>query len=181
MKPGRLGTSLVAAVYRRRTSRKGPAMRTYVIGAMIVLGLGLPAIASAKGPSSAAISGPGLERSLAIRGDREMADNRLGTLTMASGFFAQMFGQTPDPTLAARPDGILGPRYTAVYVVPGPNDIRSRVVQSIYPYAKPVALTFLKPGQTFWHGRKAHGGWFRATPALKRMLVRAGLPSSPPS
>jgi hypothetical protein len=152
-------------------------MRTYVIGALIVLALTLPALALAKGPSSASISGPGLDGSIAIRGDGEMAGNRLGTLAMASGFFAQMFGQTPDPTLASRPAGTLGPRYTAVYIVPGPNDIQSRVVQSIYPYAKPVALTFLKPGQKFWQGRKAHGGWFRAAPALKRMLVRAGLPA----
>jgi hypothetical protein len=156
-------------------------MRTYVIGAVIVVALSLPALALAKGPSSASISGPGLDGSIAIRGDGEMAGNRLGTLAMSSGFFAQMFGQTPDPTLASRPAGTLGPRYIAVYLVPGPNDVQSRVVQSIYPYAKPVALTFLKPGQKFWQGRKAHGGWFRATPALKRMLLRAGLPARAPS
>jgi hypothetical protein len=156
-------------------------MRTYVIGALIVVALALPALALAKGPSSASISGPGLNGPIAIRGDGEMAGNRLGTLANASGFFAQMFGQTPDPTLASRPAGTLGPRYTAVYVVPGPNDIQSRVVQRIYPYAKPVALTFLKPGQTFGLGGRAHGGWFRAAPALKRMLVRAGLPPRPPS
>jgi hypothetical protein len=156
-------------------------MRTYVICAAIVLALTLPALASAKGPSSASISGPGLNGSIAIRGDGEMAGNRLGTLADASGLFAQMFGQTPDPTLASRPAGTLGPRYTTVYVVPGPSDIQSRVVQRIYPYAKPVALTFLKPGQKFWLGRRTHGGWFRAAPALKRMLVRAGLPARAPS
>jgi NADPH-dependent 2,4-dienoyl-CoA reductase/sulfur reductase-like enzyme len=89
-----------------------------------------------------------------------------------------MFGQSPDPTLASRPSGSLGPRYKVVYIVPGPNDIPSRVVQFVYPYAKPVALTFMRPGQPFWEGETTHGGWFRASPGLKRMLVRAGLPAS---
>ena len=100
---------------------------------------------------------------------------------MSSGFFPQLFGQTPDPTLATRPRGTLGPRYTVVYIVPGPNGIRSRVLQRLYPYAKPVVLTYMKPGQRFWEGDTAHGGWYRASAGLKRMLVRAGLPARAPS
>jgi hypothetical protein len=155
-------------------------MRRYLAAAALVALL-LPALAAAKGPVSASISGPGLDRALAVRGDGETPGNPLGTIATASGFFAQMFGQTPDPTLKARPVGRLGPRYTAVYVVPGPNDIQSRVVQYVYPYARPVALTYLKPGQLFWDGRKAHGGWFRAAPSLKRALVRMGLPATAPT
>ena len=151
-------------------------MRRYVIAAALVA-LVLPAAAVAKGPVSASISGPALERSLTIRGDGEGPSTALGTLADASGFFAQMFGQSPDPTLAVRPGGTLGPRYRVVYVVPGPNDIQSRVVQYLYPYAKPVALTYMKPGQTFWDGERAHGGWYRASTGLKKMLVRAGLPA----
>jgi hypothetical protein len=154
-------------------------MRRYLVAAAVIA-LVLPAVAAAKGPVSATISGPGLERSLAIAGDGEGPGTALGTLAAASGFFPQMFGQSPDPTFASRPKAILGPRYTAVYVVPGPNDIRSRVVQSIYPYAKPVAMTYMKPGQTFWNGRKAHGGWYRASARLKAVLVRAGLPTTAP-
>ena len=37
-----------------------------------------------------------------------------------------------------------------VYVVPGPNNTESRVTQFVYPYAKPVALTYMRPGQVFW-------------------------------
>jgi hypothetical protein len=155
-------------------------MRTYLAAAALVALL-LPALAAAKGPASASISGPGLDRALAVRGDGESPTNPLGTIAMASGFFAQMFGQTPDPTLKVRPAGTLGPRYTAVYMVPGPNDFRSRVVQYLYPYAKPVALTYMKPGQRFWDGETAHGGWFRARPALKRALVRMGLPATAPT
>jgi hypothetical protein len=152
-------------------------MRRYVIAAALVSALVLPALAAAKGPVSASISGPGLDGSLAMRGDGEGPGTALGTLAAAGGFFAQMFGQSPDATLASRPKGTLGPRYTAIYLVPGPNAIKSRVVQYIYPYAEPVAVTYMKPGQRFWDGRKAHGGWYRASAGLKRVLLRAGLPA----
>jgi hypothetical protein len=155
-------------------------MRRYFIAAALVA-LALPAVAAAKGPVSASISGPGLERALSITGDGEGPGTALGTLADASGFFPQMFGQSPDPTLARRPSGTLGSRYKVVYVVPGPNNIRSRVVQSIYPYAKPFVLTYMKPGQGFWEGESTHGGWYRASPALKKMLVRAGLSAKAPS
>jgi hypothetical protein len=149
--------------------------------AAVLVALALPAVGAAKGPASAFISGPGLERALAIIGDGETPGTALGTLATASGFFPQMFGQTPDPTLAARPKGTLGSRYKVVYVVPGPNNIQSRVVQYIYPYAKPFVLTYMKPGQAFWGVERAHGGWYRASPALKRMLVRSGLSAKAPA
>jgi hypothetical protein len=154
-------------------------MRRYLF-AFAIVALALPTVAVAKGPVSASISGPGLERSLSITGNGEGPGTALGTLASASGFFPQLFGQVPDPTFAARPRATLGPRYTAVYVVPGPNDVRSRVVQYVYPYAKPAALTFMKPGLTFWSDQKAHGGWYRASSRLKAVLVRAGLPARAP-
>jgi len=151
-------------------------MRRYLVAALIVA-LVVPALAAAKGPSGASISGPGLERTLTITGDGEGLGTQLGGLAMKSGFFAQMFGQTPDPTFRTRPAGTLGPRYTVIYVVPGPNDIQSRVVQGVYPFAKPVALTYMKSGQPFWQTDRTHGGWFRASLALKRILLRAGVPA----
>jgi hypothetical protein len=154
-------------------------MRRYLFAAALVA-LVFPAVAGAKGPVKATITGPGLARSLAIAGDGEGLGTALGTLAAASGFFPQMFGQSPDPTFASRPKAILGPRYKAVYVVPGPNDVQSRVVQYLYPYAKPIALTFMQPAQRFWNGRKAHGGWYRASGRLKAVLVQAGLPATQP-
>ena len=151
-------------------------MRRYLVAALIVA-LVVPALAAAKGPSGASISGPGLERTLTITGDGEGLGTQLGGLAMKSGYFAQMFGQTPDPTLRTRPAGTLGPRYTVIYVVPGPNSIQSRVVQRIYPFAKPVALTYMKTGQPFWQTDRTHGGWFRSSLALKRILIRAGVPA----
>jgi hypothetical protein len=155
-------------------------MRRYLIAAAL-FALVLPVVAAAKGPESASVSGPGLEGTLDIRGNGEGPGTALGTLTNSGGFFAQMFGQTPDPTLATRPAGKLGLRYTVVYLVPGPNGGSSRVVQFVYPYAKPVPLTYMKPGQRFWGTERAHGGWFQASPAMKKLLVRAGLPARAPA
>ena len=107
-------------------------MRKYLLAAALVA-LVLPALAAAKGPVSASVSGPRLDGALTIRGDGEGHGTALGTLAMKSGFFPQMFGQSPDPTLASRPSGSVGPRYKVVYIVPGPNDIQSRVVQFVYP------------------------------------------------
>jgi hypothetical protein len=154
-------------------------MRRYLVAAAL-LALVLPALAAAKGPVSASISGPGLQSPLTVSGDGEGPGTALGTLAMSSGFFAQMFGQTPDPTFTTRPKRALGPRYKVVYVVPGGSDIQSRVVQWIYPYAKPVALTHMKANQLFWQTERTHGGWYRATPALKQMLARAGLSRTAP-
>ncbi len=154
--------------------------RLVVAPALVLLALALPLAAQAKGPSTASLSGPGLTRAVAVSGDGEVTGTLLGRLTMTSGFFAQVFGQTPDPTLAARPAGALGPRYRVVYVVPGPHARSSRLVQWVYPFAKGGPLTYVKPGQTFWDGRKTHGGWFRAA-GLQRVLRQLGVPAKAPS
>ena len=151
--------------------------RFLVTAAAVAIALALPLAADAKGPASASISGPGLDRSLALKGGGEMGSGTaLGTLVDAGGFFPLLYGQSPDPTLKHRPSGALGPQYRIIYVVPGPNGVRSRVVQLAYPYAKRGPVTYMKPGQSYWGGRKAHGGWFLAAPELRTMLVRAGLP-----
>ena len=102
------GTRTLPAVYRRRHTTKGRTdMRIYLAAAVLVA-LALPVLAAAKGPAGASISGPGLDRALSVRGDGEGPGTALGTLAMASGFFPQMFGQTPDPTLRSRPGTSLG-------------------------------------------------------------------------
>ena len=154
-------------------------MRRYLVGLAVAAALLLPAGAAAKGPSSASITGPGLDRQLAITGDGELGPGTpLGRLVDFGGFMAQMYGQSPAATVKARPtNSILGPRYRITYVVPGPNAVRSRVVQVVYPFATPVPLTYMRPGQTYWGTRKTVGGWFRSSPALARALVQAGLPA----
>ena len=146
--------------------------RRIAAAASVAVALAVAAGASAKGPESASLTGPGLEqRSLTFAGNGEMGQGTpLGTLVDATGFFAQMYGQTPDPTLKTRPRGTLGPHYRITYVVPGPNGIRSRVVQDVYPFAKPTPLTYMRPTQHYWGNRLAHGGWFRSTVALRQAL-----------
>jgi hypothetical protein len=140
--------------------------------------LALPALAAAKGPTAATMSGPGITGTRPFGGDSEGGTGSpLGALTMGGGFFPQVFGQAPDPTLTARPEGDLGPRYEIAYRVPGPGE-SSTLRQDFYPYARPVPLTYMKPGQTFWDGQRTHGGWFRADSSLRRQL---GLPAQPPA
>jgi hypothetical protein len=154
--------------------------RHLVVTAAFAVALVFAGVAAAKGPESASISGTGVN-SLAVRGQGEMGPGTpLGALVDLGGYFPQMFGQVPDLTLKAQPKGTLGPRYLVTYVVPGPNGIKSRVVQELYPYAKPVPLTHMKR-QVFWKSQTTHGGWFRASADLKRALVRAGLPAAPPT
>jgi hypothetical protein len=140
--------------------------------------LAFPALAGAKGPSSATMSGPGISGVRHFHGFSEGGTGTpLGALSIDGGFFQQAFGQIPDPTRTTRPEGTLGPRYRIAYVVPGPGG-NSVLHQDYYPYAKPAPLTFMEPGQTFWGGQRTHGGWFTARSSLTRRL---GLPAQPPA
>jgi hypothetical protein len=153
-------------------------MRRYLVAAAALGALLLAPAAAAKGPSTASITGPGLDRALPIRGQGEAGPGTpLGALVQLGGFFPQMYGQSPDPTATRQPKGTLGPRYLVTYVVPGP--VTSRVVQRLYPYARPTPLTYMRPGQPFWGDQRTVGGWYRTTAALTRTLVRAGLPARP--
>ena len=147
------------------------------VGALAALVATAPA--AAKGPSTASLSGPGLDHALPVKGEGEMGvGTPLGSLVELGGFFPQMFVEVPDPTKATRPAGDLGPRYRVVYRVPGPNGT-STVVQDVYPYAK-TPVTYMSPGQRFWGVNHTHGGWFVGGAGLKATLVAAGLPKSPP-
>jgi hypothetical protein len=150
-----------------------------VIVALVALGaLVVAATAAAKGPSEAKITGPGLNSALTIKGVGEGdTSTDLGLLVNDAGFFPQTFGQSPTPLLRAQPQD-LGPRYSVTYMVPGPTT--STLEQELYPYASGGPASFMRPGQKFWDTQTTVGGWYRGTPQLKAMLVRAGLPAAPP-
>ena len=138
--------------------------------------------AFAKGATQATINGPGLKKGgLVLRSDNggdPTSGSRLGRLADAAGFFPAVFDQAPDPMLRERPKGSLGPKYTAEYVLPDPNGSASTIRQDLYPYAKPYALSYTKPGQHFFaRGQGTHGGWFMTTSAVRTVL---GLPAQPP-
>lgn len=158
-------------------------MRITTIALAVLAGaLALPAVAAAKGPDQASISGPGLQGSVPIKGDGESGfGTPLGNLVEFGGYFPAVFGQQPDPMLKARPKVDLGPRYTVTYRVPGPGAGPSRIVQYVYPYAKPYAVSYMPPGQRFWVDQHTRGGWFLANAELKGTLVRLGLPATAPA
>jgi hypothetical protein len=145
-----------------------------------IAALAVIAPAAAKGPTTAALTGPGLDHPIPVRGEGEIGtDTPLGSLVQLGGFFPQMFVEAPDPTTRARPAADLGPRYRVMYRVPGPNGI-STVVQDVYPYAK-TPVTYMSSGQRFWGDQRTHGGWVVTGAGLKATLVGAGLPESPPA
>ena len=146
------------------------------------LALVLAAPAAAKGPDQATITGPGLEGDNQIvfgsKGD-PAAGTPFGVLVENTGFFPGVFGQSPSPMLAGRPDGDLGPRYVIAYRVPGPNNELDAIRQDLYPYAAGGPVTYMKPGQPVF-GNETLGGWYRATESFKQTLVSMGLPKSAP-
>lgn len=145
---------------------------------LAVATLAIPSIAAAKGPDQATITGPGLDTPLSISGTEGSGD--LGLLVQGVGFFPAAFDQSPDPMLDQQPSVRLGPRYEIVYRVPGPHSVADTLRQDLYPYAVGGPLSYMKPGQPFWE-QETRGGWYRGTSALKRMLVRAGLPARAPA
>lgn len=154
--------------------------RLALLSAALGAALLSPTVATAKGPDRASITGPGLRQPVTIEGIGEGGSDPLSVLAMDGGFFAQMYGAGGTGILHARPKLSLGPRYQVTYRVPGGEDGASTVQQDLYPYATRGPVSYMAPGQTFWEVQRTQGGWFRATPAVKTMLVQAGLPASAP-
>ena len=82
--------------------------------------------------------------------------------------------------LSTRPKGVLGPKYTIVYAVPGPENKTYRVMQDLYPYASGGPLVHTAPGQRIFGTMQTSGGWFRAQPTLNERLISRGLPAKAP-
>jgi hypothetical protein len=150
-------------------------MKRMLVVALVALAV--PGAAAAKGPSKAQVSGPGLGKTLVITG-AESPGTPLMNLAESTGFFPQVFGQIPDPTLRSRPSGTLGPKFLVVYRVPGPDGSAFTIRQDLYPYARPAAVSYMKPGQPIFQvSGGTHGGWFVGDVRLKSTLVHAGLPA----
>src|SRR6476469_4657513 len=155
--------------------------RPLLLAAALTALLLFPAAANAKGPSAATISGPGLAHAVTIEGFGEGGDTSpLGILVSEGGFFPQVFQQTPVATTRSRPADRLGQGYEVTYKVPGPNS-DSTLRQTIYPYAVNGPASYMAPGQKFWGTESTQGGWYRGSATLKAMLVKAGLPATPPA
>lgn len=153
--------------------------RLLALAAALAAVFALPA--AAKGPSKATITGPGLDRPIVLSGDAEgNLSSRFGQLVERTGWFAEVFRQTPDSTSRVPPQGKLGPRYDAVYLVPDGNGVTSRIRQELYPFAAAGPVTHVRPGQPIF-GMATHGGWYRSPFSLRRTLVSLGFPARDPS
>ena len=151
--------------------------RTFTL--LAILALAFPATAAAKGPSGASIDGPGTGSGINLSGSLAPG-TELGDFTTWSGFFPAVFRQTPDPMLDQRPEGDLGPKYSVTYTVPGPNGETWKIKQDLYPYVKRGPVTYMEPRQEIFETEGTRGGWYLAEIALKDLLVKAGLPATPP-
>ena len=149
--------------------------------ALAVATLAVPAAAAAKEPTKASIEGPGLRSAITLADEAGAPGAPLTRLAEQSGFAPGLFGhRDPDPMSRARPCGDLGPRYSVIYTVPGPDGGNASLRQDVYPYASPAPVTYMAPGQKFFRGITSHGGWFRASPRLRATLVSLGLPETAP-
>ena len=154
------------------TRRAGAIAAAVVVAAFVV-----PA-SSAKGLMDASLDGPGLERPI------EFADPSSGSALGLLGRAAGLHQATWGGRLPSRPPtNDLGTRYTLTYRL-GPHGTDGTVLQDVYPYAKPEAVTYTAPGQQFY-AMRTRGGWHvrtsrRARPLLS-ILVEAGLPPRPPT
>ena len=154
-------------------------MTRLTLVAAALAALVLPALAAAKEPSRAEVSGPGFHKTLLMlrNSHSDYTSTPIGRLTVDSGFFPSAMGQSPDPMLHARPSGPLGPRYRIRWTVPaGTTHV---ITQDVYPYAKGGAVAYMRSGQPIFDAETI-GGWYQ-NPELKRTLVSLGLPASAPS
>lgn len=135
--------------------------------------------ALAKGASEATITGPGLGKGITLKGEGQVGGGQLMQLAEAAGFFPAVFVTSPNPMLTVRPQGVLGPRYTISYEMPGPSGV-DELRQDLYPYAEQSPVAYTRPGQRFFGTEETVGGWYVASTSLKDELVAVGLPETSP-
>ena len=161
-----------------RAPRCRPDMRKATFAAALIALAAIPT-ASAKGPTHAELTGPGLGHPIVFNGYGEGGGTGFGRFVEGVGWFPAMFGQQPSPMLTARPGGALGPAYSVRYRVPT-GSRPATIVQTLYPFATGGTVVYTKPGQRLF-GTATPGGWFRAAPFVKPMLVKRGLPATAPA
>jgi hypothetical protein len=138
--------------------------------------------AAAKGPDQATVSGPGIDQPIAVRPhDSPSIGQHMASLIQSSGIVNQLWCRSCDDLSAKQPIADLGPMYVVRYRVTSPIGGPSRwVEQHAYPFAQPHPVTYVAPGQPFWHQRTV-GGWYEADPKLRHVLVGLGARMEPAS
>src|SRR4051812_50230134 len=89
-------------------STKGSSMRRFLLLATagVLAALVATSPAAAKGPSTASLTGPGLDHALPVKGEGEAGTGTpLGALVQLGGVFPPGFLQGPGPPTPERPPG----------------------------------------------------------------------------
>ena len=170
--------------------RRLTAVTTLAIGMSIAAAVMLATPALAKGPSQAAITGPGLAHTIVVSGAGEPGQpGRLATLAGQTSLFTVLFGAgvvgLPAPARLHTPlsQASLGPRYTVIYTVPGvtpqPGEQFGRIRQDLYPLAAGGPVIYTPPGQAGFGQPLQATGWFRGSPGLTRTLAQLGVRPRP--
>ncbi|MGH8937552.1 MAG: hypothetical protein ACRDXD_15050, partial [Acidimicrobiia bacterium] len=147
--------------------------RVAVVGAAALALMALSAPAFAKGPTKATIEGEGLRAPITLDGSGEpVSGTMLSHLTESSGVL-DAFNQT-GRLMSEVPKGDLGLQFVITWYFPDP------VIQEVYPYAEGGPLAYTESGQTLY-GNDLGGGWHRAGPAQRDVLVEVGIPEPPVS
>jgi hypothetical protein len=150
--------------------------RSLVLATALALAAVLAGAASAKGPASVTITGPGLDEPIVLRGNAEgSVTSRIGRIVQFGGWFPQAFGQIPDSTTKQAPTKRLGPRYVALWVVPVGGGRSVTIRQDLYPWAAGGPVTHMRAGQRIFDAG-THGGWYRGPFALRATLASLGVP-----
>jgi hypothetical protein len=136
--------------------------------AVVTLAAGAPA--TAKGPSSATVSGPGIGTTSIVWNRPDQ--HSLGTLTETT-FLWDASGMT-DARQAADwvpqpPPGELGPKYTVVYHFGRDDAVR----QDVYPFADPDPVVYTAPGQHMYD-TSIQSGWRITSASLTAVLEGLG-------
>ncbi len=159
-----------------RSSTAGRPRVMVVVGvaivAMLVVGISEPAVA--KGPQSATVTGPGIDRPIELM---DTADSDLVSQLMEQTGIWYATGDHPLPL--EEPTGELGPAYTLTWINSGPpgESVGERTIrQLIYLEAQngPVIHTPAQEGLEGWGSGVI--GWFAAPNGLRDTLAELGVP-----
>jgi hypothetical protein len=144
------------------------------VAVVVALLMSLPAMGKG-GPSQGVITGPGLVEPITLRepGSKTIGAD-LANVVQRSGFFHGVFDA--DPERMHRPEGDLGPRYTITYSMSLSDRRPGTIVQYAFPFADPVPITYIAPGQPYWANNETVGGWFVAHPGFRHTLISLGVP-----
>jgi hypothetical protein len=138
--------------------------------AMVLLAVGAPA--TAKGPESATITGPGI-------GTQELASSTiypsLDTLTRVTRFWDSVANTVATDT--EPPAGELGPRFEVRYHVPdlhNPSSGRAwEIRQDLYPFAAAGPVVYTPRGQTMYD-LELPPGWLAVDSGMERLVTQLG-------